>query len=120
MITELTDLPSGVIGFEAGGKLRAEDYRDVLLPAVNRAAAGGDVRCVIVIQDFDGVEPGALWQDVRMGVDHLGNWKRTALVTDIEWMKNMTALFGWLTPGDVRTFALAERDAAIAWAAGSD
>src|SRR5512134_3336317 len=50
MITELTDLPSGVIGFEAGGKLRAEDYRDV-------------------IQDFDGVEPGALWQDVRMGVD---------------------------------------------------
>ena len=120
MISELTGLPPGVIGFEAGGKLRAEDYRDVLLPAVNRAAADGDVRCVIVIHDFDGLEPCAVWQDMRMGVDHLGNWKRTALVTDIDWMKNMTAMFGWLTPGDVRTFALAERDAAIAWAAGTE
>jgi hypothetical protein len=34
MITELKDLPEGVIGFEAEGKLRAEDYRDVLLPAI--------------------------------------------------------------------------------------
>ena len=55
---------------------------------------------------------------MRIGVDHLAKSKRTAL-TDIDWMKNMTAMFGWLTSGDVRTFALAERDAAIAWAAGS-
>ena len=34
MITELTDLPDEVIGFEAAGKLHAEEYRDVLLPAI--------------------------------------------------------------------------------------
>ena len=34
MIKELTDLPAGVIGFETAGKLHAEDYRDILLPAV--------------------------------------------------------------------------------------
>jgi hypothetical protein len=38
MIKELTDLPAGVIGFETSGKLQAEDYRDVLLPALERAA----------------------------------------------------------------------------------
>jgi hypothetical protein len=37
LIKELTDLPSGVIGFETAGKLHAEDYRDVLLPAIERA-----------------------------------------------------------------------------------
>ena len=48
MIMELTDLPAGIIGLEASGKLEAEDYRDVLLPAVERASAGGDVRMLLV------------------------------------------------------------------------
>ena len=39
MITELTDLPTDVIVFEASGKLHAEEYRDVLLPAIERAAS---------------------------------------------------------------------------------
>jgi SpoIIAA-like len=29
----------------------------------------------------------------------------------------MIALFGWVTPGEVRHFPLAQRDDAIAWAA---
>ena len=47
MIKELNGLPTGVIEFEATGKLRAEDYRDVVLPALERAAAGGEVRFVV-------------------------------------------------------------------------
>ena len=60
MITELTDPPAGTIGFEASGKLAAEDYRDVLLPAVERASAAGDVRMVLVISSFDGLTAGAV------------------------------------------------------------
>jgi hypothetical protein len=118
MLKELTDVPRGVIGFQATGKLRAEDYRDILLPALERAAKAGDVRFVIVIEDFDGLTPGALWQDLKIGVEHLRAWKRIALVTDIDWMTHMTALFGWMTPGEVKTFSLAERGDAMTWAAG--
>ena len=118
MIERLSDLPDGVIGFEASGKLHAEDYRDVVLPAVEEAASRGEVRFVIVIPDFDGLSAGALWQDLKVGVEHLGSWKRIALVTDIAWMTHMTALFGWMTPGEVKVFPLAQRDEAIAWAAG--
>ena len=118
MIKELSDMPSGVIGFEASGKMRAEDYRDVVLPALERAAAAGEVRFVIVIPDFDGMSGGALWQDLKVGVEHFRAWKRIALVTDITWMRDLTSLFGWMTPGETRTFALAQRDEAIEWAAG--
>ena len=111
-------MPAGVIGFEAAGKLRAEDYRDVLLPAIERAAAGGDVRVVIQINDFDGLTGGALWQDLKMGIEHFRGWKRIALVTDIEWMRHMTTMFGWMTPGEVKHFALADRAAAITWVSG--
>jgi SpoIIAA-like len=117
MIKELSGLPPGVIGFEASGTLRAEDYRDVVMPALERAAAAGDVRFVIVIPEFHGMSGGALWQDLSLGVEHLRAWKRIALVTDIAWMEHVTALFGWMTPGEVRHFPLAQRDEAIAWAA---
>ncbi|NJN37025.1 MAG: STAS/SEC14 domain-containing protein [Nitrospiraceae bacterium] len=32
-------------------------------------------------------------------------------------MVHLVNLFGWMSPGDVKHFPLAERDAAIAWAA---
>lgn len=117
MIRELTDLPDGVIGIEASGTLRAEDYRGVLFPLVERAGQGGAIRCLIVILQLDGVSGGAIWQDMKVGTHHLGSWERTALVTDVEWLTNAASLFGWLTPGAFRHFPLAERDAAVAWAA---
>jgi SpoIIAA-like len=118
MLNELPDLPSGVIGFEVSGKLRTEDYRDILQPALQAAAATGEVRVVIVIPKFEGFSGGALWQDLKMGVEHWRAWKRIALVTDVEWMAHGTDWFGWMTPGEVKHFPLAERPAAIAWAAG--
>ena len=120
MIKELNDLPPGVTGFEATGTLNAEDYRDVVLPALERAFASGEVRFVVVIPEFHGLSSGALWQDLKMGVEHFRAWKRIALVTDIEWMNDVTSLFGWMTPGEVRHFPLAQREQAITWAAGSN
>jgi hypothetical protein len=120
MIKELSDLPPGVVGFEVAGTLRAEDYRDVVLPALQRAYGSDEYRFVIVIPEFHGLTGGALWQDLKVGVEHLHAWKRIALVTDIEWMRHATTLFGWLTPGEVEVFPLAQREEAIAWAAGGD
>ena len=60
MLNPIADLPSGVIGFEASGKIEAEDYRDVLLPAIQKAAADGEVRIVMVLPEFEGLSGGAL------------------------------------------------------------
>jgi hypothetical protein len=115
MIKELSGMPSGVIGFEVAGKIQAEDYRDVVLPAIERAAKTGEVRFLLVIPEFRGMSGGAVWQDLKVGIEHLRAWKRIALVTDIEWMTHMTTLFGWMTPGEVKTFSTADRDDAVQW-----
>jgi hypothetical protein len=117
MLEKITDLPAGVIGFEVSGKLTAEDYRDTLLPAVDQAAREGEVRILIVIPDFHGVSGGAMWQDLKMGIEHWRGWKRIALVTDIEWMRHGTDWFGWMIPGDVKHFPASERAAAVEWVA---
>ena len=117
MIKELSGLPPGVIGFEASGKIAPEDYRDVVMPAVKRAAESGDVRFLIVIPDFDGIAAGALWQDLKVGLEEFRHWKRIALVTDIAWIRDLTKTFGWMTPGETKTFDLDQQDEAVAWLA---
>jgi hypothetical protein len=51
-----------------------------------------------------------------MGIHPLCAWKRIELVTDVERMRDMTAMFGW-TPGEVKQFPIAERAAEVAWVA---
>jgi SpoIIAA-like len=119
MMTPLDDLPDGVIGFEADGEIHSDDYRDTLIPAVERQLESGrEVRMVLVFPSFAGMSAGAMWDDTKLGVEHLTHWKRIALVTDVEWMVHLTKLFGWMTPGEMKHFPMSERDAAIAWAAG--
>lgn len=118
MLERLTDLPDGLVGFTAVGKLHSDDYEQVLIPAIEEKLATGEkVRVVLVFPTFDGLSAGAAWDDLKMGVEHLTHWKRIALVTDIEWMVHVTSLFGWMTPGELKHFPLSEQAEAIAWAA---
>ena len=118
MIKELSGLPPGVIGFEVTGKGQAEDFRDVVLPAFESAAKTGEFRALVVVPEFQGMSGGALWEDLKIGIPHLRDWKRIALVTDIDWITHLTQMFGWMTPGDVKAFSLSERADAIEWVAG--
>jgi hypothetical protein len=117
MFEPITGLPNGVIGFEAVGNIESTDYEDVLVPAITRAAEAGGVRLVFVLGDrFTGYSPGAMKEDAGL-VAHAKDWKRTALVSDLGWVTHLVTAFGWMVPGKFKRFALADRAAAIAWAA---
>ena len=59
MLKTMAGLPPGVLGFEVNDTLHADDYRDVLLPAVEGIIQRGEkVRIVLVFQRFDGLSGG--------------------------------------------------------------
>jgi hypothetical protein len=118
MIEPLSGMPEGVIGFEAVGEVHSADYVEVLVPAIEQAATSGGIRLVYVFGErFEGYSSGASWQDAKLGMHHVHAWKRLAVVTDVDWVRHLVSVFGWMVPGDVRHFSLAERDDAVAWAA---
>jgi len=115
-------MPSGTIGFRATGHLSAQEYRDILLPAMRAAAEAGDVRMVFAIgPGFEKFDAGALAQDAKvgltLGIGHWRAWKRTAVVTDVDWIVKAMHMFGWMTPGEVRVFELGQLEDAKAWVA---
>jgi hypothetical protein len=117
VIKTLEDMPEGVIGLEAVGTVHSDDYKDVLVPAVDAAVAAGDkVRMVFVCgSEFEGFSSGAMWQDAKLGAEHLRAFERCALVTDVDWIRHLTGGFAWLMPAKVELFHTDQLDAAIAW-----
>lgn len=121
MIELVQGLPGGVIGFEAVGEVHSDDYKNVLVPAVDAALAddsGDGIRIVYVLGDrFEGYSAGASLQDAKLGVDHFRQWVRIAVVSDHDWVGHFVHAFAWMVPGDCKAFSLAEQGDAIAWAA---
>ncbi|MEZ5075412.1 MAG: STAS/SEC14 domain-containing protein [Solirubrobacterales bacterium] len=119
MIRLLSDMPPGVLGFEAIDDVEKEDYEDVLVPAVEAAIAEhGKVRLVYVLgHEFDDYEGEAVWEDVKLGARHPASFERMAIVTDAKWARPAVKVFSVLWPGRARAFPLTELEAAKRWAA---
>jgi hypothetical protein len=123
VIERLENMPEGTIGFRATGRMTREEYHDVLLPPMRAAAEAGEVRMVFAIgPGFEKFEAGALAEDtktgVTLGLGHLRSWKRTAVVTDVDWIEKALHMFGWLTPGEVKLYPLDGLEDAKSWVAG--
>jgi|SRR3954447_26258546 hypothetical protein len=122
MIERLRDLPDNVDGLRMSGHVSRDEYQQVVLPLMQECLArGGGIRLLIVIDDdFDRFEAGALWEDLKFGLGQgleLSRWERMALVSDEHWVHHAITLFGWLVPGEIKVYPLAEQPQATAWLA---
>jgi hypothetical protein len=119
VLTLIADLPEGVVGVEAHGKVTADDYEEVLIPAVEAAREeSGDrgVRLLYVLgHDAPDYTAGAVWEDSKLGLGHLRAWERIAVVGDAEWLHHAVRGLGWMMPGEVKAFGMDELDGARAW-----
>ena len=122
MIRLLHDMPPGVLGLEAVDDVEEEDYKNVIVPAVERAIAEhGKVRLVYVLgHEFDEYEGEAVWEDIKLGVRHPASFERMAIVTDAKWAGPALKVFSVLWPGKAKAFRLAELETAKGWAAATD
>jgi SpoIIAA-like len=117
MTNLLPDPPDNVVGVAVRGHVEAEDYREVLGPALERALASHDkVRLLAVLGDeFEGYSAGAAWEDAKLGLGHWGARERIAVVTDRDRIHDAIRAVGWMLPGEVKLFPTAGREEAMAW-----
>ena len=117
MLTIIDGLPDHVIGIRINDKLRAEDYERLLIPLVNEKLKHHDKLDLLCCIDgkWKGMEAGAVWQDLRLGLGRIGHWARMAIVSDIKWMENAIKLFRVFSPGELRHFDSDDYEAAKGW-----
>jgi hypothetical protein len=117
VLERITDLPEGVLGFTASGELSGDDYRGVLVPAVDAALGQHEkLRLLYVLgHDVTGVSADAAWQDTKVGMAHVTKWEKVAVVTDQEWLRHSVSIFGYLIPGQIKAYPTAAEADARAW-----
>ena len=117
MIEKLGGFPSDVLGFVAKGVVTRRDYEDVLVPAVEQALKTHDKLRLYyeIAPDFSAIEPGAMWEDFKIGMQHLLHWERIAVVTDVEWIAHSIRAFAFMMPAAVRVFPLKGAAEARKW-----
>ncbi len=117
MIELMKESAGPVLGFRAGGVLSDADYREVLIPALEKAIAQyGRVRCLVCFEeDFRGWEALALWDDAVFGMSHRSDFSRLAVVGAPEWLDWAVKMSAWLMDGEVRTFPREELEKAWNW-----
>jgi hypothetical protein len=125
VIEEIPDLPPNTIGFRASGTITRDEYHDQIVTALRSALGHGTVNVMFeTAPDFRGLDLGALWEDTKaartIGLKHLSDFGRIAVVTDKDWMRHAVSGFGWLSPGEYRVFEPDESDEARRWLAGAD
>ena len=117
MIEALKGFPTKVLAFACKGHVTKRDYETVLIPAVEEALKqAGKIRLYYQIDpDFSGIEPGAMWDDFKVGMEHVLRWERIAVVTDVEWIRYTIRALSFVIPGVAKIFSLAEAPQARDW-----
>ena len=117
MIETLPGFPGNIIACLCKGRVTKADYDAVLVPAVREALrTHEEVRLYYETDaDFAGIDAGAAWEDFKIGMEHFTRWERIAVVTDVEWIKHMVRLFGFLMPSATRLFSRSEAAQAREW-----
>ena len=106
MIEQLNSFPDNVLAFVCKGHVTKGDYDAVVVPAVMNLLKRQDkIRLYYeTAADFAGYDPGTIWEDFKVGMEHLTRWERSAVVTDVEWIKQTVRFFSFLMPGAMRVF----------------
>ena len=117
MFTRIDNLPEGIVGVVASGRVTADDRSRILEPSIEGAVeTGGRVRLLYVAgSDFAGYDRGGLYDDAVFGTRHFTHFDRIAfVVNDGPYQRAVLAMNG-LMPARLKVFAPSEIAAAREW-----
>jgi hypothetical protein len=104
-----------VLVIDVSGKLAKEDYAE-FVPAFERfVRQHRKLRVLFDMTHFHGWEPGALWDEIKFDVKHVGEIDRLAVVGDKKWHQGMTSFCKPFIKATVRYFDQADAPEAWQW-----
>jgi hypothetical protein len=110
MIEILKSFPDKVVAISCGGQVTKGDYEGILVPAILKALKRHDkIRLLYEISaSFTGYDPGAIWEDMKIGLEHPTRWERAAVVTSVDWIEQTVRIFSFLIPCPTKVFSPSE------------
>ncbi|EDY21292.1 UspA domain protein [Chthoniobacter flavus Ellin428] len=104
-----------VMEVHLNGTLTKEDYARFVPDTEELIRQHEKIRMLIIMDDFQGWDAGALWEDIKWDMKHFNHIERVAAVGDRKWEKWMCSFCKPFTTATVRYFDMAQLPEARAW-----
>jgi len=117
MLERLKDLPPGIEGLRAVGKVTKDDYATIVEPLIDNLRRQGR-RARFLYEagpEFGGITASAALEDAKIGLRSMSLFDGCAIVTDVGWLRGSARLAGFLMPCPVQIFGNHERNGAVEW-----
>jgi SpoIIAA-like len=112
MIRIIEDLPDDVVGIVAKGRVTNAECANILRPVMENSLKQDKVR---LYYEIGSRFPGAAWEDLRIGIEHIPQWERVAVVTDVGWVRHTVNALRFLITSEVRVFTTFQAAEGLAW-----
>lgn len=107
---------SGLYTVEMSGRIREDDYEDVLIPALDLAIEAHErIRVLVVLSEDISFSVGAMLDDADFGLRHWRGFERMAVVGPQGWIMRAVRGLAPLMPCPVETFDPGQQDDARRW-----
>jgi len=117
MVTIMPESHANVVGIKAEGKVTDEDYKTIIIPAIDAMLAENDKGNFLyyLSPEFAGFELGAMWDDFKYAAGHHTKFNRIALVGGPRWVEWSSKVCGHFVDAEVKAFEDSELEDAWNW-----
>jgi hypothetical protein len=113
-----TNLNDRVLGLRINGPIEKADLDLIAIAFEQKLQRYPRLRIYAEVQEVGSISPAALLENLALLLGHFHDVERQAIVADADWSA-LLAKAGDLLPGiEVRQFAWADKNKAIAWING--
>jgi len=115
MIQILGQTSGKLIATKATEKLTEADYNKLLPILNNILKQHSKFRWYFEMENFDGWELKAFWEDVKFDARHANEFEKVAMVGEKIWEKWMADLMTLFASAEVRYFDISQKEEAMQW-----
>lgn len=116
MSANLEQHPDRLLVLHVGGELTKSELDAVQSKFVEKIAATGTVKLLVLLENFTGWERTEAWGDTDFFFSHRNDFEKIAVVGDPRWEAQVLAFTGaGLRKGPVKLFPEAAESEARAW-----
>jgi hypothetical protein len=97
------------------GRVSTEEFDQMARKLEGFIARHGRVRVLEIIHDFEGMDAGAFWHDLKFSLRHLTDYSRCAIVSDAKWLSLSSTIAQPFIDCEVSHFPPEQLEAARDW-----
>ncbi len=116
MLNVQSDDAAGYLELTIDGRIGKEDFQRAVDAVDALLKTHKKIDVVEVVRDIGWIEPEVWWKDMVFHLSHGVFVRHAAVVADHGWIGPLTRLFAPIYPAAIRSFPLAELEAARVWA----